>query len=202
MKMNAINAVLNYLFTNWAHNASDRGQFNSNLSLMDAISREILFLAFYLRFRDISWREYRHLSTDTMEETFKTASLLWQAYSQGYQWLRDYEGDQAQLSWIEPPDDPVLALPEGSETALERQIKEIEEEANADCVWYYDYYELYEPHVLRALRALRAGLNDYELLVFTQLLSDRWDISDDAYAASCEAEAELWAEIRAASDAD
>jgi len=96
-----------------------------------------------------------------------------------------------------PQGSPALALPEGRESALAKKIGRIEKEANSGCG---QYYELYEPRVLRALRSLRAGLCPYDLDVFDRL--NHWDISDEAYEASCAAENELWNEIRSNQDCE
>lgn len=96
-----------------------------------------------------------------------------------------------------PQGAPVLALPEGRESLLTKEIERIEKEANSGCG---QYYELYEPRVLRALRALKARLCPYDLEIFNRI--NHWNLSDEAYATSCQAENEVWDEIRSGYDCD
>ena len=96
-----------------------------------------------------------------------------------------------------PQGAPVPALLEGRESVLTKEIERIEKEANSGCG---QYYELYEPRVLRALRALKSRLCPDDLAIFNRI--NHWDISDEAYAASCRAESEVWAEIRSGYDCD
>jgi len=96
-----------------------------------------------------------------------------------------------------PQGAPVLALPEGRESVLTREIERIEKAANSGCG---QYYELYEPRVLRALRSLKDRLSPYDLTIFNRI--NHWNLSDEAYAASCRAESEVWNEIRAGYDCD
>lgn len=169
-----------------------------------AFARHALYLFFFLWFRDLDWRKYRRLVTDP--ESLNTAKAMWNAYSRGFRsfhkyeftlWLR--ERDPGRYPAL-PQGETILALPEGSETVLQRKIERIEKDAHHGCGLYY---EIYEPRVLRALRALKQTLGGYDLEVFTRLLPETgWDISDEAFEASRRAEAEVWEEIHGNLDRD
>lgn len=168
--------------------------------MLDSFARHALYLFFALWFSDLGWRKCRRLAADP--ESLRFAGAMLRAFSQGFRSVYEYGFTR----WLEkrrspgrylalPPGKTVLALPEGPETALLRAIRKIEQDAHAGCGLYY---EVYEPRVIRRLRALQQTLSGYDLAVFTRLLPQTgWDISDEAYAASCEAEADAWAEIRA-----
>ena len=162
-----------------------------------SLARRVLFLFFFLRFPDLTWRQYRRLVTDP--ESVQSAGQFWNAHQFGFRTYREYDFSQ----WLQsrnpakypalPQGIPVLALPEGRETALEREIELIQKESHHGCGLYY---EIYEPRVLRALRNLRNRLNDYDREVFSRLLAVfGWDISDESFAASARAEAELMEEL-------
>lgn len=167
-------------------------------------ARHVMYLFFFLWFQDLAWRKYRRLAGNP--ESLNTAKAMWHAYSRGYRSFRKYEF----AKWLRqrdpgrylvlPQGETPLALPEGSETVLLRQIKQIEQDAHAGCGLYY---EIYEPRVLRALRALEKKLTGYDLAVFTRILPESgWDISDESYEASRRAEAEVREKIHGNLDAD
>lgn len=160
-------------------------------------ARRVLYLFFFLWFRDLTWRQCRHLIAES--DSIKTASLFWEAYSQGFRSFKEYDFRQ----WLRkrdlsrrlalPPGREVLALPEGRESVLEKEIVRIQEESHRGCGLYY---EIYEPQVLSALRSLRRSLNGYDLEIFNCLLSGfGWDLSDEYFQASIRAEAELREEL-------
>jgi len=181
------------------HNA--RSIFKSAVSawgLRTLISRHVLSFFFFLHFRDLTWRHCRKLFSD--KESIDTASLMWNAYMNGYRSYKDFGYRQ----WLNsrditrqlalPQGKPVRALPEGRESILLKEIQQIEKESYSGCGLYY---EIYEPRVLRALRSLKNRLSEYDLAIFLRILPEfGWDLSDEAYMASCQAESEVWAEIR------
>lgn len=161
----------------------------------DALVKRIICLYFFLRLKDFHWRQYRQLLAAKDPE--EAISTMWLACLWGYRSIEDYHFHQwlqkKELSKLPPlpQGGPVLALPEGREFKLAKDIERIEKEATSGCGLYY---ELYEPRVLRALRSFRDRLCPYDLEIFNRI--NPWDLSDEAYAASCRAESEVWAEIR------
>lgn len=162
-----------------------------------AIARRVLYLFFFLRFRDLTWRQCRRLASDP--ESVETAGRFWDAHQRAFHTYREYDFSQWLLSRNParypalPRGMAVLALPEGRETVLGREIDHIQKESHHGCGLYY---EIYEPRVLRALRKLHGRLDDYDREVFGRLLTVfGWDISDESFAASIQAEAVLMEEL-------
>lgn len=203
-----MHTILETLFLRWARKTALRQDFLSQnrkhqapgWGMLDSFTRHVLYLFFSLWFSDLGWRTCRWLAADPGSLRFAEAML--RAYSERFRsfyefgftrWLNKRRSPGRYLAL--PPGKTVLALPEGPETALLRAIKQIEQEAHAGCG---QYFEVYDPRVIRRLRALKQTLTGHDLAVFTSLLPKvGWDISDEAYQASCEAEADVWAEIRA-----
>lgn len=204
-----INDILSRLYAHWLDTSCQRQrQIEHNArsifkravpawGLRVLIARHVLYFHFCLHFSDLKWRYSRKLASD--EESIATATLMWEAYMGGYRSYKEY----GYLQWLEsrdltrqralPQGGPVLALPEGRESVLLREIKQIEKESYSGCGLYY---EIYEPRVLRALRALKSKLRDYDLAIYLRILPDSgWDLSDEAYEASRQAESELWDEL-------
>lgn len=211
-----INVTLSRLYTHWLDKSFQRQrQIEHNAisifkravpawGLLVLIARHVLYFHFYLYFIDLNWRYYRQLASNN--ESIATASLMWKAYMGGYRSYKEY----GFLQWLDsrdlcrqlalPQGDPVLALPEGRESVLRKEITHIEKQSNSGCGLYY---ELYEARVLRALRALKSRMSEYDLAIFLRILPDfGWDVSDEAYAASCQAENEVWEDIRGGYDWD
>lgn len=162
------------------------------------VSAFVCALLFFLRFHDRSWRHCR--LSFASEDALDSLAMV-EAYEHGFRSFRDYDF----ALWLQKRElprlpalsagQPVLALPEGRESVLTKQIDAIDKESNRGCG---QYFELYHARFLRALRSLKSGLTEYDRPIFARLLSvNGWDISDDAFHTACREEDEVLAEIRA-----
>jgi hypothetical protein len=159
----------------------------------------ILSICLCLRCKDRGWLYFREVFS--MEEHIEWSSNALEAYERGFRSLNEYN----YMEYLKREDltrrrrllqgNPLLALPEGRESALARQIDQIEKESNCGCGCYF---ELYHARLLRGLRALNTKLTEYDCAIFNRLLSaSGWDISDESYEVARREESEVWAEIRA-----
>jgi hypothetical protein len=159
----------------------------------------ILSICLYLRCKDRGWLYFREVFS--MEEHIERSSTVLGAYERGFRSLNEYD----YMEYLNREDlarrrrllqgNPLLALPEGRESVLAKEITRIEKESNSGCGCYF---ELYHARLLRGLRALNTRLTEYDRAIFNGLLSaSGWDISDESYEVARREESEVWAEIRA-----